>query len=47
MQRSCRRRAGGDAVAGRALAMPVVWSEACLLHEPGGEAWLGVRGRAD
>jgi acetoin utilization deacetylase AcuC-like enzyme len=25
------------------LAMPVVWSEACLLHDPGGEIWVGVR----
>ena len=25
------------------LPMPVVWSEDCLLHEPGGEVWLGVR----
>jgi acetoin utilization deacetylase AcuC-like enzyme len=25
-----------------ALAMPVVWSDACLLHEPGGEVWIGV-----
>ncbi len=23
--------------------MPVVWSEACLLHDPGGEIWVGVR----
>src|SRR5262249_56105374 len=22
---------------------PVVWSEDCLRHEPGGEVWLGVR----
>ena len=26
-----------------ALAVPVVWSEDCLRHEPGGEVWLGVR----
>ena len=25
------------------LAVPVVWSEDCLRHEPGGEVWLGVR----
>jgi acetoin utilization deacetylase AcuC-like enzyme len=25
------------------LEIPVVWSEACLRHEPGGEVWLGVR----
>ena len=25
------------------LAIPVVWSEDCLRHEPGGEVWLGVR----
>ena len=26
-----------------ALAMPVVWSDRCRLHEPGGEIWVGVR----
>ena len=26
-----------------ALRIPVVWSEDCLLHEPSGEVWLGVR----
>jgi len=25
------------------LRIPVVWSPDCLLHEPGGEVWLGVR----
>ena len=25
------------------LTVPVVWSEDCLRHEPGGEVWLGVR----
>jgi acetoin utilization deacetylase AcuC-like enzyme len=25
------------------LRMPVVWSEDCLRHEPGGEVWLGLR----
>jgi acetoin utilization deacetylase AcuC-like enzyme len=25
-----------------ALSMPVVWSDACLLHEPGGEVWIGL-----
>ena len=25
------------------LDIPVVWSEECLRHEPGGEVWLGVR----
>jgi acetoin utilization deacetylase AcuC-like enzyme len=25
------------------LAMPVVWSESCRLHDPGGEIWIGVR----
>ncbi|MBA2643507.1 MAG: histone deacetylase family protein [Actinobacteria bacterium] len=25
-----------------ALEMPVVWSESCLLHEPGGEVWIGL-----
>jgi acetoin utilization deacetylase AcuC-like enzyme len=24
------------------LAIPVVWSESCLLHEPGGEVWIGL-----
>src|SRR5689334_15829680 len=23
--------------------MPVVWSDRCLLHEPGAEIWIGVR----
>jgi acetoin utilization deacetylase AcuC-like enzyme len=23
--------------------MPVVWSDRCLLHEPGGEIWVGMR----
>jgi acetoin utilization deacetylase AcuC-like enzyme len=27
---------------GGELDIPVVWSEDCLLHEPGGEVWLGV-----
>ncbi len=26
-----------------ALPVPVVWSEDCLRHEPGGEVWLGKR----
>ncbi len=25
------------------LPVPVVWSEDCVLHEPAGEVWLGVR----
>ncbi|MGZ8691560.1 MAG: histone deacetylase family protein [Gaiellaceae bacterium] len=25
------------------LAMPVVWSDRCRLHDPGGEIWVGVR----
>jgi acetoin utilization deacetylase AcuC-like enzyme len=25
------------------LAMPVVWSDNCRLHDPGGEFWVGVR----
>jgi len=25
------------------LRIPVIWSEDCLRHEPGGEVWLGVR----
>lgn len=29
-----------------ALALPVVWSDACRLHEPGGEIWIGVRSDA-
>jgi acetoin utilization deacetylase AcuC-like enzyme len=24
------------------LSLPVVWSDRCLLHEPGGEVWIGV-----
>ena len=24
------------------LSVPVVWSDRCLLHEPGGEVWIGV-----
>jgi acetoin utilization deacetylase AcuC-like enzyme len=24
------------------LSLPVVWSDACLLHEPGGEVWIGL-----
>jgi len=24
------------------LSVPVVWSDACLLHEPGGEVWIGL-----
>ena len=24
------------------LGIPVVWSDSCLLHEPGGEVWIGV-----
>jgi hypothetical protein len=27
------------------VAMPVVWDDHCLLHEPGGEVWIGVRTR--
>ncbi len=26
-----------------ALGIPVVWNEDCLLHQPGGEVWLGLR----
>jgi acetoin utilization deacetylase AcuC-like enzyme len=26
-----------------ALGIPVVWSDRCLLHEPGAEIWVGVR----
>jgi acetoin utilization deacetylase AcuC-like enzyme len=25
-----------------ALAIPLVWSDRCLLHEPGGEVWIGL-----
>src|SRR4051812_4247854 len=25
------------------VAMPVVWSDAHRLHEPGGEVWVGIR----
>ena len=24
------------------LSLPVVWSDDCLLHEPGGEVWIGL-----
>lgn len=24
------------------LSIPVAWSERCLLHEPGGEVWIGI-----
>jgi acetoin utilization deacetylase AcuC-like enzyme len=27
--------------------MPVVWSDKCLLHEPGGEVWIGLPAPAD
>jgi acetoin utilization deacetylase AcuC-like enzyme len=30
-------------VQGEELRIPVVWSPDCLLHEPGGEVWLGLR----
>ncbi|MGO8960312.1 MAG: histone deacetylase family protein [Streptosporangiaceae bacterium] len=30
-------------IEGALLTMPVVWHEDCLLHEPGGEVWLGLR----
>ena len=36
--------AGGEPGAGGAagrLTLPVVWSERCLRHDPGGEVWLG------
>ena len=26
-----------------ALTLPIVWNDACLLHAPGAEIWLGVR----
>ena len=25
------------------LSIPIVWSDAHSLHEPGGEVWVGVR----
>src|SRR5690242_7684976 len=25
------------------LGLPFTWSDDCLLHEPGGEVWVGVR----
>lgn len=25
------------------LSLPLVWSDDCLLHDPGGEVWVGVR----
>jgi acetoin utilization deacetylase AcuC-like enzyme len=30
-------------IEGAALGMPVVWHEDCLLHQPAGEVWLGLR----
>jgi acetoin utilization deacetylase AcuC-like enzyme len=30
-------------IEGGRLELPVVWHEDCLLHEPGGEVWLGQR----
>jgi acetoin utilization deacetylase AcuC-like enzyme len=29
------------------LVIPVVWSDRCLLHEPGGEVWIGLPAEAD
>ena len=31
-----------DRLAAMALSIPVVWSDQCLAHEPGGEIWIGV-----
>src|SRR5580704_8550302 len=42
-QRACHGRAGSMTVEGGVLGMPVVWHEDCLLHQPAGEVWLGVR----
>jgi acetoin utilization deacetylase AcuC-like enzyme len=30
-----------------ALEIPVVWSDRCLLHEPGGEVWIGLPVQGD
>jgi acetoin utilization deacetylase AcuC-like enzyme len=30
-------------IEGARLDIPVVWHDDCLLHEPGGEVWLGLR----
>jgi acetoin utilization deacetylase AcuC-like enzyme len=30
-------------IEGGVLGMPVVWADDCLLHQPGGEVWLGLR----
>ncbi len=30
-------------IEGARLEIPVVWHQDCLLHEPGGEVWLGLR----
>ena len=30
-------------IEGGLSGFPVVWDEDCLLHEPGGEVWLGLR----
>jgi hypothetical protein len=48
IQRSCLKAAAAAGPGRRRpddapLPIPVVWSEACLRHEPGGEVWLGVR----
>ena len=24
------------------LSVPIVWNDQCLLHEPGGEVWIGL-----
>src|SRR5580704_1892431 len=42
-QRACHGRVGSMTIEGAALGMPVVWHEDCLLHQPAGEVWLGLR----
>jgi acetoin utilization deacetylase AcuC-like enzyme len=42
-QRASHGRAGAMTIDAVELGIPVVWSPDCLLHEPGGEVWLGVR----
>src|ERR1051326_6627986 len=51
--RSCRRGPRGAGVsmpstltgyarAAMPVSLPLVWSDDCLLHEPGGEVWIGL-----
>src|SRR5580692_7339778 len=42
-QRACHGRTQPMTIEGGVLGLPVVWDEDCLLHEPAGEVWLGLR----